>query len=100
MATKDYQLTAKLPSELGEKVEKLKTQYFEGNRNALVNKALSCFVESYENTNGQERASLATAPNIAEAGLIATYLRDVLLQGPAQEEVIWKDVDKLCHLLS
>lgn len=94
---KNKVISLKISADLWEKIETVKTLAFEGNRTALVIKALSQFVAGYEN-DIQEWAS--PAPQIAEAALTAAYIRDVLLQGTADLEAIKQEVEKVCHLLN
>ncbi len=95
---KTYALSAKLPLELGEQVDKLKETYFNGNRNALVIKALGAVVDGYNKVEGKERDPPSL--KMAEVHLEAEYIREVLLQGEELDCVaIKKEVEHLCKML-
>lgn len=94
---KERSITVKIPVPLFEKIESLKDSAYDGNRSALVIKALENFIVACE---GGDQVRASPTPQIAEAALSSQYIRNVLLQDIDANSPIRKEVDRLCHLLN
>ena len=95
---KKRSITVKISVPLFEKIESLKNSAYDGNRSALVIKALENFILACE---GGDQVRASPTPQIAEAALTSLlYIRDVLLQDIDANSPIRKEVDRLCHLLN
>ena len=96
MATNRTTITAKISMDLATKIEQLKDRYFNGNKSALLTKALQDLVTAYEQAQEGEAQS---SPRLAEARKQSDYIENVLLVGLECDEILKEEVMRLCQLI-
>lgn len=91
-------ISLKLPQELCKEIDKVKDELFQGNRTALITKALEQYFERLYGTATE--ADTQNGLIIEKALSIAIYIKLIIMNGDNTKELLAKEVSELCLLLN
>ena len=91
-------ISLKLSQELYEELDKVKDELFQGNRTALITKALEQYFDKLSGTATE--ADTQNGLIIEKALSIAIYIKLIIMNGDNTKELLVKEVSELCLLLN